>query len=71
MKKKPRKEKKKRKSNQDSSTKLPGFDIKINSFGEIQSTYDIDTINSILNKNLEDKKLKNKIEKPGKKDKDQ
>jgi hypothetical protein len=45
----------------DSNTRLPGFDIKINSFGEIQSTYDIDTINKFLNQNLEDKKLKNTI----------
>ena len=40
---------------------LPGFDIHINSFGEVQSTYDIDDVNAFLNENLEDKKLKNKI----------
>ena len=38
---------------------LPGFDIRINSFGEVQSTYDIDEVNAFLNKNLEDNKLKN------------
>jgi hypothetical protein len=55
--------KKKKIPDPDTNTQLPGFDIKINSFGEIQSTYDIDTVNTFLNKNLEDKKLKNKIEK--------
>jgi len=58
-KKKPHKTKKK--TIPDSNTNLPGFDIKINSFGEIQSTYDIDIVNTYLNQNLEDKKLKNKI----------
>jgi hypothetical protein len=40
---------------------LPGFDIHINSFGEVQSTYDIENVNAFLNENLADKKLKNKI----------
>lgn len=42
---------------------LPGFDIRINTFGEVQSTYDIDEVNAFLNENLRDKKLKNKIRK--------
>jgi hypothetical protein len=37
---------------------LEGFDIKINSFGEIQMSYDVEKINQFLNKNVEDKKLK-------------
>lgn len=37
---------------------LEGFDIKINSFGEIQMSYDVEKINKFLNKNVEDKKLK-------------
>lgn len=37
---------------------LEGFDIKINAFGEIISTLDIDKINEFLNKNVNDKKLK-------------
>ncbi len=37
---------------------LEGFDIKINSFGEIQMSYDIENINTFLNKKVEDKKLK-------------
>jgi hypothetical protein len=36
---------------------LPGFDIHINSFGEVQSTYDIENVNAFLNENLADKKL--------------
>lgn len=37
---------------------LEGFDISINSFGEIQTSFDIDKINDFLNKNVDDKKLK-------------
>jgi len=40
---------------------LEGFDIKINPFGEVQSNYDIETINNFLNKNLKDKKLGNRL----------
>ncbi|UII22779.1 hypothetical protein [Fulvivirga ligni] len=36
---------------------LEGFDIRIDSFGEIQTNYNIDKINEFLNKNVEDKKL--------------
>lgn len=39
---------------------LSGFDIKINSFGEIQMSYDMDEINRFLNKNVDDKKLRNR-----------
>ncbi|MGK7397061.1 MAG: hypothetical protein ACNS62_20965 [Candidatus Cyclobacteriaceae bacterium M3_2C_046] len=39
---------------------LEGFDIKIDSFGEIKSTYDIDKINEFLNKNVDDKKLRDR-----------
>jgi len=38
---------------------LKGFDIKINEFGEIVSSFDVDKINSFLDENVEDKKLKN------------
>ena len=37
---------------------LEGFDIKINSFGEITSNYEIDKINDFLNKKVDDKKLR-------------
>ncbi|MEM6524157.1 MAG: hypothetical protein AAGF85_01080 [Bacteroidota bacterium] len=36
---------------------LDGLNIKIDSFGEINTTYDIDDINDFLNRNVEDKKL--------------
>lgn len=39
---------------------LDGFNIKINSFGEISTTIDIDKINSFLNKNVDDKKLRDR-----------
>ncbi len=39
---------------------LDGFDIQINSFGEIQMTYDIEKINEFLNKTVDDKKLRNR-----------
>ena len=39
---------------------LNGFDIKINSFGEIQTSFDIDKINQFLNKTVDDKKLRHR-----------
>jgi hypothetical protein len=48
---------------------LNGFDITINNFGEINSTYDLDKLNDFLNKNVDDKKLRNRKETPGKEDK--
>ncbi len=38
---------------------LRGFELSINTFGEIQSTYKVDEINEFLTENLADKKLKN------------
>ena len=43
----------------DVSDELEGLNITINSFGEIQSTYDIDKINDFLDTHVEDKKLQN------------
>ena len=37
---------------------LKGFKMEINSFGEISSSLPIEAINSFLNKNVADKKLK-------------
>ncbi|MTI31856.1 hypothetical protein [Xanthovirga aplysinae] len=37
---------------------LNGFEIKINTFGEIKSNYNIDKINEFLNKEVDDKKLR-------------
>ncbi|WP_075349211.1 hypothetical protein [Algoriphagus marinus] len=39
---------------------LKGFKMQINSFGEISSSFPIDKINEFLNKNVEDKKLKDR-----------
>lgn len=47
---------------------LDGFDIKIDSFGEIKSSLDIDNINKFLNRHVDDKKLRDRddldIERP-------
>jgi len=50
----------KEKKKPDVNPALNGLDITINSFGEIQSTYDIDKINDFLDHHVNDKKLKNK-----------
>lgn len=39
---------------------LDGFDIKIDSFGEISSNIPIEEINTFLNKNVDDKKLRDR-----------
>jgi hypothetical protein len=36
---------------------LHGFDVSIDSFGEIKSNMDIEKINDFLDKNVDDKKL--------------
>lgn len=36
---------------------LKGFDIKINTFGELHSNYEVDKLNEFLNDKVEDKKL--------------
>lgn len=71
MKKKKRKKEAKKKPTVNKE--LEGFDIRIDSFGEIKSTFEIDKINEFLNKNVEDKKLAerkdyDKIKKGEKKD---
>lgn len=38
---------------------LEGFEISINEFGQISSAYDLDKVYEFLNRNVEDKKLKN------------
>lgn len=56
-----------KKSKKDSKTstpkineKLAGLEFKINSLGEIQTNFEIDRINSFLDKHVEDKKLKDR-----------
>lgn len=39
---------------------LDGFEIKVNTFGEIITNYDINKINEFLNKNVDDKKLRDR-----------
>lgn len=39
---------------------LEGFDIKIDTFGELKSNLPIDEINKFLNKNVDDKKLRDR-----------
>ena len=39
---------------------LEGFDITIDSFGEITTNYTIDAINKFLNRHVDDKKLRNR-----------
>lgn len=46
----------------DIHEELEGFNIKINSFGEIQSNFEIDKLNQFLDENVEDKKLNNTLE---------
>ena len=41
---------------------LEGFDIQINSFGEITTSFDIDKINQFLNKTVDDKKLRHRTD---------
>lgn len=42
------------------TTEVEGFSIKINEFGEIICSHDLDSINTFLDKNVEDKKLKDR-----------
>lgn len=61
-----KKKKEEKDKEQDESPKvhkdLEGFKIKINEFGEITTSYDVEELNEFLNENVEDKKLKNRKE---------
>ena len=39
---------------------LEGFDISINEFGEIVTNFEVDKLNSFLDENVEDKKLRDR-----------
>ncbi len=39
---------------------LEGFSIKVNSFGEIESSFNIEKLNKFLDKNVDDKKLRDR-----------
>lgn len=49
--------KKKKKGDPEVHEELEGFDISINEFGEIKTTFGVDKLNTFLNENVEDKKL--------------
>jgi len=42
------------------NAELEGFKMNINTFGEISSSFSIDKINEFLNKNVDDKKLRDR-----------
>ncbi len=48
------------------NTQLEGFNLEVDTFGEVKSTFDIDKLNSFLNEHVEDKKLKDRNDLPGK-----
>lgn len=56
MARKPDKDKKNPKVNPE----LEGFDLRVDSFGEIKSNLSIDKLNEFLNRNVADKKLKDR-----------
>ncbi len=41
---------------------LEGFDIRINEFGEIITSFEVDKLNAFLNEYVEDKKLRGRNE---------
>lgn len=52
--------KKEKKTKPSVNPELEGFEVNINSFGEIKSSLKIDELNQFLNNNVEDKKLKDR-----------
>lgn len=55
-----KRKKKQTKEKPSVNPELDGFDIKIDSFGEIKSSFNIDKINEFLNKSVDDKKLRDR-----------
>jgi len=55
--------KKKKEGKPEVHGELEGFEIRINEFGEIKTSFEVDKLNRFLNDNVEDKKLKEKREK--------
>ncbi len=52
--------KKPKKGKPEVHEELEGFDIKINEFGEITSSFEVERLNKFLNKHVDDKKFKEK-----------
>lgn len=46
---------------------LDGLSVNINAMGEVVTSYDIDKLNQFLNENVDDKKLRNRDDKPAEK----
>ncbi|HMQ62665.1 MAG TPA: hypothetical protein PKE06_18445 [Flavilitoribacter sp.] len=53
---------KKKKEKPEVHRDLEGFELKINEFGEIISSLNIESLNEFLDKNVDDKKLKEREE---------
>lgn len=47
----------------ESDQNLQGFSIRINEFGQVETTMGIDRVNAFLNENVDDKKFRDKKEK--------
>ena len=60
MSRKKKSEKDKKDQSPSVNPELKGIDVKIDTFGEIKTSFDIDKINAFLNKEVEDKKLKDR-----------
>ena len=50
----------KKKKDSKVNPELEGFDVRIDSFGEIKSNLNIDKINEFLNRSVDDKKLRDR-----------
>lgn len=53
-------DKDKKKKDPKVNPELEGFDVRIDSFGEIKSNLNIDKINEFLNRSVDDKKLRDR-----------
>lgn len=47
----------------EASPDLQGFSIRINEFGQVETTLGIDQVNAFLNENVDDKKFRDKKDK--------
>ncbi|WP_017731158.1 hypothetical protein [Nafulsella turpanensis] len=52
----------KKKKDPKVNPELEGFDVRIDSFGEIKSNLNIDKINEFLNRSVDDKKLRDRAD---------
>ncbi len=66
-----KKDDKEKKSKAQVHKDLDGFELGINSFGEVTSSLDIDKINEFLDENVEDKKLSDRSDNEKEEEKDE